>query len=456
MVIYISTPQDLDNIRNNLTESYELTNDIDMSKFGNWTSIGNSSATSFKGILDGKGFRIKNLTIDTSLIYAGLFGFTENATIMNLGLVDVNIKTTQSYVGALVGRCDLSNVISCYSTGNITGVGSVSQYIGGLLGRITSGTIKDSYSHVNITDVRQRNGGFAGSAGVQVDVPLDFRNCYSTGKITNATGSSNGGFVGLGSSVSTNCYWDTVSSGMSTSAGGATGKTTAQMQTASTFVGWDSEVWLLQDGSYPTLKAFGKEIVSIIEDRNVISYVDNFNSSVMLNKVATVKRVSSIKEFSADTQKIIKAVKVGTTFVKDIVSGVSREVQIVKVGSETVTSYILPITSNIETLKRRVQILDETVTSYIRPITSDVERQIKSLRQSLSFIDVIVGRVITLNLTPKQIKAIVSHMENGTLAHYLNSQYNVSILNDLSVLNTMNNNSSVNTLENQTLSEVRE
>ncbi len=103
-----------------------------------------------------------------------------------------------------------------------------------------------------------------------------------------------------------------------------------------------------------------------------------------------------------------------------------------------------------------MQILDETVTSYIRPITSDVERQIKSLRQSLSFIDVIVGRVITLNLTPKQIKAIVSHMENGTLAHYLNSQYNVSILNDLSVLNTMNNNSSVNTLENQTLSEVRE
>ena len=31
MVIYISTSQQLSNIRNNLDESYELTNDIDMS-----------------------------------------------------------------------------------------------------------------------------------------------------------------------------------------------------------------------------------------------------------------------------------------------------------------------------------------------------------------------------------------------------------------------------------------
>lgn len=166
--------------------------------------------------------------------------------------------------------------------------------------------------------------------------------------------------------------------------------------------------------------------------------MDNVKSSVMLNKVANQKIVSSINRLSADTQKIIKSVKVGTTFVRDIVSGVSREMQIVKVGNEKISSYILPITSNIEVIKQQVRLLEETVTSHIKPITSDVQREIKSLRQSLSFVDVIVGRAITPNLKPEEIKAIVSHLENGTLSQYLSNQYGL------------------NALENETLVEVRE
>ena len=60
--------------------------------------------------------------------------------------------------------------------------------------------------------------------------------------------------------VATAAYWDTETSGQATSQGGATGKTTAEMQTLATFADWDiatvqnhgSEVWYIADGEdYP-------------------------------------------------------------------------------------------------------------------------------------------------------------------------------------------------------------
>ena len=37
----------------------------------------------------------------------------------------------------------------------------------------------------------------------------------------------------------------------------ATGKTTAEMQTPSTFSGWDTTIWELVQGQYPKLKGVG-------------------------------------------------------------------------------------------------------------------------------------------------------------------------------------------------------
>jgi hypothetical protein len=64
--------------------------------------------------------------------------------------------------------------------------------------------------------------------------------------------------------VVTTCFWDTQTSGQASSAGG-TGKTTAEMQTASTFLdaGWDfidetangtEDIWWILEGQdYPHL-----------------------------------------------------------------------------------------------------------------------------------------------------------------------------------------------------------
>jgi len=69
-------------------------------------------------------------------------------------------------------------------------------------------------------------------------------------------GSYVGGLVGKGDSVIYS-YWDTETSGQSSSDGG-TGLTTAQMKQSANFSGWDfTGVWRIYDGySYPLLKSF--------------------------------------------------------------------------------------------------------------------------------------------------------------------------------------------------------
>jgi hypothetical protein len=89
--------------------------------------------------------------------------------------------------------------------------------------------------------------------------------CYSTGAVS-ATGRV-GGLFGLAFTWAeevNDCFWDAQTSGQATSKGG-TGKTTAEMQTAKTFLdaGWDfvgepangtEDIWKIAEGlDYPRL-----------------------------------------------------------------------------------------------------------------------------------------------------------------------------------------------------------
>lgn len=158
------------------------------------------------------------------------------------------------------------NIQRCSSFVDIDIAGGNATDIGGFIGISFVGDISliDCYSmgDVTIHDTGPRPvegilfndkiGGFAGSA-------YYLQNCYSAGKveISNA-GEHIGGLVGaLGSgniSLDESNYWDTESSGQAVSAMG-TGKTTAQMQTQSTFTDWDfTTVWNIASGTYPFLR----------------------------------------------------------------------------------------------------------------------------------------------------------------------------------------------------------
>jgi hypothetical protein len=148
----IRTCLELQNVKNDLSGSYALMNDIncDVSPYNSglgFEPIGNSS-TKFVGTFDGNSKSISGLYINRpDSNYVGLFGYISGATIEDVGLIDVDLNGL-SYVGSLVGLSDSSSLISnSYSTGVVIGN---NYYIGGLVGSLSSGEINNSYSTVSI------------------------------------------------------------------------------------------------------------------------------------------------------------------------------------------------------------------------------------------------------------------------------------------------------------------
>jgi hypothetical protein len=154
-----------------------------------------------------------------------------------------------NYVGGLVGRNNEGTINNCYSSGSVTAQGD---NVGGLVGN-NIGTISDCYSSVQVSG-KDFIGGLVGRNGDLWDnVAGAITNCYSVGWITG--GPNIGGLVGsneYGAVVFS--FWDTETSGQSSSSG-ASGRTTAEMQMESTYLGWNGcgeIIWTIDEGNdYP-------------------------------------------------------------------------------------------------------------------------------------------------------------------------------------------------------------
>ncbi len=207
----------------------------------------------FTGVFDGNGHMIFHLTV-MGESYLGMFGrVTSKARIENLAVVDVNIAGTGDYVGGLVGLNEYGEVTRCFCTGQVFGgVG-----VGGLVGfNDNGGRVVECYSSSTIVGHKDVGGLVGLNYG-------DVTHCYSVGEVDAAAGLGIGGLVGYGGTV-TDSFWDVETSGQVASKGGL-GKTTAEMQMATTFLkaGWDfvdevengtEDIWWIDEGQdYPKL-----------------------------------------------------------------------------------------------------------------------------------------------------------------------------------------------------------
>ncbi len=214
----------------------------------------------FTGVFDGNGHKISHMTIDDASYrgYLGLFGqLGLGAEVSDLGLEARVINAAGDYVGGLAGENHGCVATSC-STGTIGGSGwHFGGYFGGLIGS-NRGYVTASYSTSALSEGRGRGGVAAENWG-------RITTCYSAGTLDGWGWQDTGGLVGSGSAASIiSSLWDVQTSGEATSKGG-TGKTTAEMQTASTFLGagWDfvgetdngtDDIWWIDEGQdYPRL-----------------------------------------------------------------------------------------------------------------------------------------------------------------------------------------------------------
>ena len=179
-----------------LDKHYVQVANIDLSEYSGagWTPIGTTSS-SFTGTYNGGNYVITDLgTKGADKDYQGLFGYTEGATISNVGLIG-NKVTGKSYVGGLVGYASSSTINNSYTTGSVTGTGTASYFgsggwAGGLVGLASGGTIENSYSTGSVTGSGNNIGGLLGYAREKTEIS----NSYATGAVEGSTGV--GGLVG--------------------------------------------------------------------------------------------------------------------------------------------------------------------------------------------------------------------------------------------------------------------
>ena len=227
------------------------------------------------------------------------------AEIANLGLLNIDITASSSFVGGLVGWNE-STMMNTYATGSIIGTSS---RVGGLVGR-NAGTVMDSYAMVSVSGTSRagglvgRNYGMIMNSYATGSVVASARvgglvgrntniiaSSYATGSvegtsqvgglvgrhdigtitnnigtITNsyATGvvigdSNEGGLVGRSDTgATTNSYWDINTSEITISAGG-TSRPTVELQSPTAATGiyssWSSDNWDFGTSlQYPILK----------------------------------------------------------------------------------------------------------------------------------------------------------------------------------------------------------
>ena len=103
-----------------------------------WTPIGDTKAHAFKGVFDGNGKTISNLTIDIpSGTYQGLFGYVGggNTTIKNVKLSNVYINATKRIAGLAAEVIGDATFYNCTVDSASTVIGSDAN-IAGLIGEI--------------------------------------------------------------------------------------------------------------------------------------------------------------------------------------------------------------------------------------------------------------------------------------------------------------------------------
>lgn len=176
----ISTLAELEAFRDNVNngDTYEgktvkLTADIDMSgKYGegkeSWTPIGTEEHP-FNGTFKGLGHMIDNLYINSKNMNSGLFGHTENKSIINHltvgGCMNVNTDTNKSqYAGAIVGH-NRGIIDGCNNEASVNAIEALNGGIisGGIAGfNSNSGIIRKCVNVGTISTKTYLVGGICG------------------------------------------------------------------------------------------------------------------------------------------------------------------------------------------------------------------------------------------------------------------------------------------------------
>ena len=160
----VSTPEDLQNIKNNLSGKYMLAGNIDMQGVA-FTPIGSTSSP-FVGRFDGLDYTISNLKVNITSDYAGLFSaiakskYNPDVVVENFSLTGGSVTTTGKGAGGVAGL----NFGLIRNVRNANTVTATKDTAGGIIGT-GGGHVENSVNTGTVESKGNVAGGIAGGLG---------------------------------------------------------------------------------------------------------------------------------------------------------------------------------------------------------------------------------------------------------------------------------------------------
>ena len=121
-----------------------------------WTPISKSYHYSFEGTFNGGNYEISGMYINTTSNYQGLFGYTDGASIQNVGVVNGYVKGG-SDVGGICGDAGATTITNCTNSGTITGTKA-----GGICGDAVSSSTVTRCTNFGTVSGLEEVGGICG------------------------------------------------------------------------------------------------------------------------------------------------------------------------------------------------------------------------------------------------------------------------------------------------------
>ena len=333
--IPISSKEEFNNIRNNLSGNYYLTCDIefsssDFSSTGDYYNQGKcflpigDGKNPFVGTFDGNGYTVSGIKISVSgNVYAvsvtpvntgvstlsddgwtgdyiinptpkptisptvGVFGFNKG-TIKNLNVSNCNMSVRSSnnatfYVGGVAGlnngnilNCSVNNTLNC----------DKKSYIGGIVGYQSSGTVKNCLVLGKI----ESDGVFGGVAGAVAGGKVS--NCYTDVKFT-GTAAANFGLVGIDVIDNIeNCYYvaDAEQNGVGTAI------STVNAKNPKKYIGFDFNSDWYMSGS------LRRPVLKILKTQDIVTADLNNDKNVNLLDLILLAQYVADWEVNAHTE----------------------------------------------------------------------------------------------------------------------------------------------------------
>lgn len=304
--IRIYSYSDLVNMRNDLSATYVLMNDIDCQGFS-LVPVGSNESSAFTGLFDGQGYTISNF-VSSNADNVGVFGYNRG-TVRNLNVKDftydvsavssntVNIGGIVGFNAGLIEQCavfngDISatmdntcrgglicgyntgNVLNCFSSGSVylTHKSSGNKWVtcGGIAagneGRIENCCVNVTlyaYGIYRYQAAAKDPKGEAALICATNEKKGSVSNCFVMGSVTQGN-NRQGDICGRNDGTITNCYRDSniVLGGSGKKFEYATSQSLSNLSKSTFYsvnLGWDSDIWdfsnvNLSNKVYPTLK----------------------------------------------------------------------------------------------------------------------------------------------------------------------------------------------------------